>query len=108
MRLCPHFHRHPGLVPGSRQKAGMTIVALLALSGCSWIGRQADALGEHMPVIGERCEHWQCMTTSGQARSEAIKRQQAEEARKKDAIPPAEAPAPAAEETPTFPSQPRH
>lgn len=48
----------------------------LTLSGCDWMGRQADALGDHMPVIGERCEHWQCMTAEGQAKSDAIKAEQ--------------------------------
>lgn len=44
--------------------------ALLALQGCEW----ADDLGRHMPVIGERCENWQCLTSGGQAQSEATKR----------------------------------
>jgi len=43
---------------------------LLALSGCEW----AD---EYMPVIGERCEHWQCFTESGREASDMnIKTQQ--------------------------------
>ncbi|MDE3016787.1 MAG: hypothetical protein KGI29_07735 [Pseudomonadota bacterium] len=46
------------------------------LLGCDWIGRQADALGAYMPVIGQRCEHWQCMTASGQAESDAAKAQE--------------------------------
>ena len=46
---------------------------ILGLSSCAWIGRQSDALGNHMPVIGERCEHWQCFTASGRAQSEANK-----------------------------------
>jgi hypothetical protein len=49
--------------------------ALLSLSGCNWIGRQADAVGSHMPVIGERCEHWQCITSSGRQRSDMYKMQ---------------------------------
>lgn len=52
---------------------------LISLAGCAWIGRQADALGEHMPVIGERCEHWQCITASGRARSDMYKAQRAEQ-----------------------------
>jgi hypothetical protein len=47
--------------------------ATLPLSGCDWIGKQADNLGEHMPVVGERCEHWQCITPSGQAASDTNK-----------------------------------
>lgn len=54
----------------------LLLLAPLILSGCDWIGRQADALGEHMPVIGERCEHWQCFTSEGQAESNAIKAEQ--------------------------------
>lgn len=45
----------------------------MTLAGCNWIGRQADALGSHMPVIGERCEHWQCLTSSGRATSDMYK-----------------------------------
>ena len=53
------------------------IVAILPLlAGCNWVGRQADALGSHMPVIGERCEHWQCVTESGQRQSDLYKQQQ--------------------------------
>ena len=42
----------------------------LGLSGCQTIGNWADSVGRHMPVIGERCEHWQCITSSGQAESD--------------------------------------
>lgn len=59
-------------------KNKLLLAACILLSGCSWIGRQADALGDHMPVIGERCEHWQCMTESGQAQSDYYKQQKAE------------------------------
>lgn len=52
------------------------IMLALSVSGCTWIGRQADALGGYMPVVGERCEHWQCLTKSGQERSEEIKKEQ--------------------------------
>ncbi len=51
------------------------LIALSLLTGCAWIGRQADHMGSYMPVIGERCEHWQCITESGRTRSEAIKQQ---------------------------------
>jgi hypothetical protein len=51
------------------------VIALCLLSGCSWIGRQADALGSYMPVVGERCEHWQCMGEEGQVISDANKDQ---------------------------------
>ena len=69
----------------------------LALSGCDWMGRQADAVGEYMPVIGERCEHWQCMTASGQAESDAAK---AEQQRQQEQQNP---PSPQPEITPIYP-----
>ena len=50
--------------------------AATLLFGCQWIGRQADALGSYMPVIGERCEHWQCITSSGQTISDAKREEQ--------------------------------
>ena len=50
----------------------------LLLGGCQTISGWADSVGSHMPVIGERCEHWQCITGSGQAESDAIKAQQTE------------------------------
>lgn len=47
--------------------AGLTIASL---SGCMSL----DEIGRHMPVIGERCENWQCVTTEGQAASAEKKR----------------------------------
>lgn len=47
------------------------LVTSASLSGCQWIGDRADDLGDHLPVIGERCEHWQCFTESGRAQSRA-------------------------------------
>jgi len=46
------------------------VLLLLLLTQCQWI----DDLGEHMPVIGERCENWQCFTEGGREQSEATKR----------------------------------
>lgn len=43
---------------------------VLSLGGCEWI----DDLGRHMPVVGERCENWECFTQSGRTQSEATKR----------------------------------
>ena len=40
------------------------IAMLLPLSGCQAITNWAYDVGSHMPVIGERCEHWQCITAS--------------------------------------------
>lgn len=71
---------------------------LTSVSGCSWI----DDLGRHMPVIGERCENWQCFTSSGQAQSEATKRSLM--ARERKGIPLNERSAPvAAEPAPAMP-----
>lgn len=42
-----------------------------AMSGCG-LTDWADA---NMPVIGQRCEHWQCFTSGGQAESQAIHNQ---------------------------------
>lgn len=50
----------------------------LLLGGCETIYGWANGVGSYMPVIGDRCEHWQCVTSEGQAISEAKKRQQAE------------------------------
>jgi|CXWL01.1.fsa_nt_gi predicted small secreted protein len=50
----------------------------LLLSGCNTIYGWADGVGKHMPTIGEPCYNWQCMTSSGQEKSDQVKR--AEEA----------------------------
>jgi hypothetical protein len=42
---------------------------LLATSGCI----SFDELGRHMPVVGKRCENWECFTSSGQSTSEERK-----------------------------------
>lgn len=43
---------------------------LLPLGACESL----DDLGRHMPVVGERCENWQCFTEGGRLQSEANKR----------------------------------
>ena len=43
---------------------------LIVVSGCQSVGNWADDVGSYMPVIGERCEHWQCFTEGGRAQSE--------------------------------------
>lgn len=48
----------------------------LGLCGCQAIGDWFDRVGEHMPVIGDRCEHWQCFTEAGQEASDAKKAQE--------------------------------
>jgi hypothetical protein len=50
----------------------------LLLCGCQTIGNWADSIGDHMPVIGDRCEHWQCFTSSGQQISDENKAKQAQ------------------------------
>jgi hypothetical protein len=50
------------------------LLPLWLVSGCNGIGDVADSLGNHLPVIGDRCEHWQCFTESGQEQSEMNKR----------------------------------
>jgi hypothetical protein len=60
----------------------LLIAALfLPLSGCQTISGWADSAGEYLPTIGDRCEHWQCVTDSGQAQSDAIKAQQAKQSK---------------------------
>lgn len=49
------------------------IAMLFLLSSCQAIGDFADSIGRHMPVIGKRCEHWQCVTESGQKASDTNK-----------------------------------
>ena len=44
-------------------------VSILSLGGCSWLGNYANTGGSFMPVAGERCENWQCMTDEGKAKS---------------------------------------
>jgi hypothetical protein len=80
------------------------LALVMATAGCSWIGRQADALGSHMPVIGERCEHWQCITKSGRQTSDMYKQQQMEqeEAMKKDGQ---QLPETTGSNTPAYPGQ---
>ena len=51
-------------------KTTFLVLLVVLLGGCEWI----DDVGRHMPVLGERCENWQCFTESGQAKSEAKKR----------------------------------
>ena len=55
-----------------KYKIFFTFLLFQALAGCEW----ADNLGKHLPVIGERCESWQCFTESGKQASEAKKRQE--------------------------------
>lgn len=49
------------------------LIPLLA-SGCTAIGNWADSVGSNFPTIGEPCNHWQCVTSSGQQKSEELKR----------------------------------
>lgn len=49
------------------------IILPLLLSGCETIYGWADSVGKHMPTIGEPCRNWQCMTDSGQKKSDQTK-----------------------------------
>jgi hypothetical protein len=51
----------------------LLLIMPLILSGCSTIYDWADGVGKHMPTIGEPCRHWQCITESGQRKSEDTK-----------------------------------
>ena len=46
------------------------------LTGCNAIYNWADGVGKHLPTIGEPCEHWQCVTESGQRTSEQLKKKE--------------------------------
>jgi len=70
-------------------------LAFAPLAACQWMGRQADALGEYMPTIGEPCEHWQCITPSGQRTSDAIKAEKERQEEEAKAPTPLVPPAPA-------------
>ena len=75
-------------------------VALLACAACDTIGNWMDNLGEHMPVVGERCEHWQCLTEEGRQRSDEIKQEKMRPAPPPGAPPDKAAAAPPAPSTP--------
>ncbi len=77
----------------------LALVLPLLLGGCG-LTDWADA---NMPVIGERCEHWQCFTSSGQEASQLNHQQRVRE----ESAPPANAmPANATPATNSAPTQP--
>jgi len=85
---------------------------LLLVSACNPV-KTIDSIGDYMPVIGDRCEHWQCITASGQAQSDAIKASEKRmEALKSGQVPPtppqpqAQALAPAQAAQPQTPTPP--
>lgn len=47
---------------------------LLPLSACDTVYGFAEDVGSHLPTVGERCEHWQCVTGGGREQSEMKKR----------------------------------
>jgi hypothetical protein len=47
-------------------KIRAALLVIVELSGCTRIN---DWANRNMPVIGERCYNWQCMTEGGQAES---------------------------------------
>jgi|GEM_PF-5147594 len=48
----------------------LLLTSLFLLTQCEWI----DGIGRHFPVIGERCEYWQCFTESGRQKSDEKKK----------------------------------
>ncbi len=75
----------------------------LALGACG-LTDWADA---NMPVIGERCEHWQCFTESGQEQSKLNHQQRVEQETPRTPIsgnPPSAYPAPQAAVTAPAPA----
>lgn len=68
----------------------MILAGCAWLSGCTAIGNWADQLGSHMPVIGERCNHWECFSSSGQMQSsynEQMQERQKDEPKDPNAYP---------------------
>jgi hypothetical protein len=45
---------------------------LLLLPGCSF-ENMVDSAARSMPVMGERCEHWQCMSAEGRQKSQGVR-----------------------------------
>ena len=88
-----------------KQASGLAIFLLLGLSGCSWL----NSIGDHLPVMGTRCENWQCFTESGQEASDRKKAQEkAQSAGARTPVNPPDggestspSPSPAAEKGPT-------
>lgn len=84
-------------------KLGAALLAL-PLTACETMNGWVDSMGEHMPVVGDRCEHWQCFTSGGQAQSDAIAAQKEKEREMQERInkglPPEPAPAAGAASTP--------
>lgn len=63
----------------------------LLLNGCNTIYGWADSVGSHMPVIGEPCNHWQCVTNSGQEKSDDMKQAEEKASKKTSTTAPAAA-----------------
>ena len=66
------------------KKFAFLIVPFL-LMGCEAIGNLADNTGESFPVINEkdRCEHWECISESGQKKSAENKKLKAKDLKAK-------------------------
>ena len=76
-------------------KFGGAVSLFFMVTGCTAIGNWFDSVGEHMPVIDERCENWQCFTASGQAASDAKKKQMQQQTQQPKQASPATPPPPA-------------
>jgi hypothetical protein len=60
------------------------LLSTFTLNGCAWF----EQVGENFPVVGDRCEYWQCFTEYGQQQSDLIKQQKARAARNAENAPP--------------------
>ncbi|MFO0389382.1 MAG: hypothetical protein ACK502_06655 [Alphaproteobacteria bacterium] len=47
----------------------------LSLAGCQTMHGWADYVGGYMPVIGERCNHWQCFTNDTEASTDSTQQE---------------------------------
>lgn len=50
----------------------LPLLSLTLLTGCSF-DRMVDSASRSMPVMGERCENWQCMTADGRQKSQGVR-----------------------------------
>jgi len=56
-----------------------TVLLMVPLGACQMMVNGANKLGSYMPTIGERCENWQCITSEGKAKSDALKQNKEED-----------------------------
>jgi hypothetical protein len=102
LRYCSKRGYNRGVMKKINCLLACAAALILSLGGCEWI----DNLGRHLPVAGERCEHWQCFTESGRMQSDAKKRELAGRDGQKR-VPVNDADNPAAKPPATAPATPR-